>query len=245
MSLSLSRYNEVRNQLIKLHNILNNRAFDIWIAPRSLMTLEEIEGRFTYSQEGIIGDTQFFETHQLRKMKIVQIIDILDNLETEKDIGYGNPNVTVVTIYESIQEYIQLWCEMMRETPEFPHPSYDELRSLENVAYLVYGTYKTIKPYLKRKELNAHYHSEQRLNKRGLSGLGALFMTTRFDRLRRDDQTGFISYLDEHISALSPSTTQSPTKQIKSSQNGLQSVLQPTKPTEPVSPTGWGDRIVL
>ena len=174
MAMTLSRYREVREKLVKLYRILSYQTFPVYITPTALMSVEELRTRPMYSREGFANDVDYYSRHELRHMQIPNIIDIIPNLTSENDIGFQNPNESLVMIYESIQEYIALWVEIMRDAPEFQHPPIEELRSLEDLAYLVYGGYEKIKPYLNRMSDYRAYEDDKVLKARGLGGLVAL-----------------------------------------------------------------------
>lgn len=196
MSLPLSRYKFIRQRLIELYNILNNKTFAVFLTPKMLMNLDQLRDRVEYWQEGFVNDTHYFEDYQERMLKIPKIIDLLPNMVSEDELGFRNPNRVVPEIYESIQEYIQLWCELYRNAPEFPTPSMDELRKLELLAYTLFGMYKRIKPYLQNAEARNAARDGQEAYKRNLAALAGLL---RFTPMGHDDDDGlsFISHLDE------------------------------------------------
>ena len=195
MSIPLSRYNTIRTRLIELYNILNNRSFDVWVTPAMLMSLEELRDREEYSQEGFVGDPNYYNEYQVRRMNVPRIIDILPNLSSEKDLGFREPQIVIPLIYESIQEYICLWCELFKKAPEFPTPSIDELRKLELLAYTLFNFYKRIKPYLDKKKLRELGGDVQEIDKRNLMQLSALFSINAMGTPKAE--ISFVSHLDE------------------------------------------------
>lgn len=204
MAMTLSRYREVREKLVKLYRILSYQTFPVYITPTALMSVEELRTRPVYSREGFANDVDYYSRHELRHMQIPNIIDIIPNLTSEGDIGFQNPNESVVMIYESIQEYIALWVEIMRDAPEFQHPPIDELRSLEDLAYLIYGGYEKIKPYLNRISDYRAYEEDKALKARGLGGLAALL---RANPNNVSGELSFVSHLDEFLQS-SPGSAQ-------------------------------------
>lgn len=196
IGLPLSRYNAIRSRLLVLFNILNNRLFEVWLTPQMMMSLEDMRDRPEYTQEGFANDTGYYTEYQNRHMKIPMIIDILPNMASEADIGFNNPTRVIPEIYESIQEYLQLWCELYRKAPEFPCPPMEELRKLELLAYTLFGQYKRIKPYQERREQRMAFKNSQAADKRGVLGLMALL---GMKAMGHNDQDGisFISHLDE------------------------------------------------
>lgn len=192
-----SRYTAVRARILELHNTLEHRVFQVWVAPKTLMTTEQLRGRYEVKQEGYANDTNFYGDPQLRQMKIPQILAIMENMSPSmKDLGFQNANVAVTTIYESIQEYIGLWCELIRNAPEFGSPPRAELKALENLAYMVFPMYKRIKPFQRNAEQRELFKGDADLNSRGLAGLAALFSMQRMGT-EGSYEISFISHLDD------------------------------------------------
>jgi hypothetical protein len=186
-----SRYNALRLRVFKLFNILNNRQYEVWVTPATLMTLEQMRDREQYRQEGFANDNTYYSEFQVRRMKVPQIIDLLPNVTGPNDLGFRDANDTVVEIYESIQEYISLWCEMMTNAPEFPTPPTTELRYLETLAYHLFPMYKKIKPFKMTHDINKQMREDEALNRKGLMGLGMLFSYNK-----KLDDISFVSHLD-------------------------------------------------
>jgi len=174
MAMLVGRYNVVRERLIQLYQILEFQSFQVWVAPEFLMTTEELRTRETHWKEGFANDSTFYETPTLRSMKVTQMLRILPNLRSYRDLGFKNPNKNIVLLYESLQEYLSLWVETILEQ-RWLYPSLTELNALQNLAYLIFTPYKQIKPYLRDQELNERFKNDQALNAKGLAGFAALF----------------------------------------------------------------------
>lgn len=191
MSMTQSRYMHIRERVFFLYNILNNRMYGVWVAPKTLMSIEEIRDRSTTVNEGSIPDSNYFNEYQIRKLTIPTIIDLLPNVMGPNDLGFDNAGVVVTEIYESIQEYISLWCEIMTNAPEFKTPSTTELRYLETLAYHIFPLYKKIKPYKVDADIERQMREDKALNRRGLLGLGVLFGYNK-----KMGEISFVSHLD-------------------------------------------------
>lgn len=193
MSMSQSRYEFLRNRANELFNILNHRGYEVWIAPRTTMSIEQLRDRYELKREGFANDTDFFSTPQKRIMKVPQLIDILPNISSlsKSEIGFGRPNYAVVEIYETIQEYIALWCEFLNNAPEFGSPPRSELRLLEGLAFYLFPLYKEIKPFRQKQDVIQQMRDERAVNKVGLMGLSMLFNYSGVD-----DDFSFVSHLD-------------------------------------------------
>jgi hypothetical protein len=221
-----SRYEFVRERLIFLYNILQNRTYRIWIAPEKLMTLDQLRNRPTYTQEGFANDTNFYSEKQMRVYRIPQLLDLLGNIQDVYDFGFEKPSKSIVEIYDSIIEYIALWCEIIKNVPEFKSPSFTELRELENFAYLLFNEYKKIKPFVKREANNKQYELDSQLEDRGLAGFRALFGMTSMHARSRDEGISFYSHLDEIA----------PQHAVHSTQSYMPSPFDPFAPTYTQSP---------
>lgn len=196
MSLALSRYNSIRERILFLYNILNNRLYTVCVTPTMLMSIDDLRDRPEYSQDDFLNDTGYYEEYQERTFTIPRIIDILPNMVSEKQLGFRNANHAVTEIYESIQEYLQLWCELYNKAPEFPLPPMDELRNLELLAYTLFSDYKAIKGYTNNKHLYRSVKDEQEANRRGLMGLMGLMGLNAIGKGDGDDGISFVSHLD-------------------------------------------------
>lgn len=195
MSLPLSRYNFIRERLLFLFNILNNRLYTVFVTPKMLMSIEELRDRPEYTQEGFVNDPGQYDEYQERLFKIPQIIDFLPNLVSEDELAFREPNHNIVEIYESIQEYLQLWCELYSKAPEFPLPPMDELRNLELMAYTIFTKYRSIKSFLNNRKFTTTLIDEKAAEKANLMGLAALF---GMSGLGAEEKSGinWISHLD-------------------------------------------------
>lgn len=198
-----SRYSYVRERIFELYNIIAHRSFPVWIAPRSMMSLEQLRDRHEYTQEGFANDVDFYNTQQLRHMKIPQIVDLLEHITSPNDIGFTNANKVVVEIYETIQEYIRLWCEIITSNMGFQSPPRTELRALESLAYLIFPVYKAVKQFTINQNNRERFRNDTALEQRGLAGFGVLFAMGSMGTPTEPNEYSFVSYLDDLESATS------------------------------------------
>lgn len=192
-----SRYEFVRNRLIELYNIVQHRTYKIWIAPEKLMSLDQLRSRPTYTQEGFANDGDFYSEKRMWTYRIPQMLNLLGNIQNVHDFDFDKPSKTIVEIYESIIEYVSLWCEIYKNAPEFKTPPYQELRRLENFAYILFSEYKRIKPFVKREGNKKLYQNDSTLESKGLAGLHALFTRISMHSGQGDGEISFYSHLDE------------------------------------------------
>jgi len=196
MLMPLERYGEVRARLIELYDICFLKLFDVWIAPEKLMSLDQIRSRPSYHKEGYSNDTDFYTTRQKRRYKIPQIFDLLTNIESVHDFNFEKPTKTIVEVYDAIQEFIGLWCEIARNAPECKRPEFSELRKLENLAFILFTEYKRIKPFKNRESNKKMLEQETELNGKGLAGFAALFLGDSVINTHRIGDLSFFSHLD-------------------------------------------------
>lgn len=197
MKMLYPRYGAVRNRLIELYGILNHNVFGVWVAPKSLMTLEDLRGRYHNNQAGFANDHNYYDEPQLRQMKIPQVLYFLPNITSPDELGFNKANETVPLIYESIQEYLSLWCEMIRTVPEFKSPPREELRQLENLAYMLFPLYERIKPFVVNQAIREAGKDDRRQEGQGLASLGMLFTMTPMLNKGIGQEISFVSHLDE------------------------------------------------
>lgn len=198
--MTFARYDFIRNRLITLYNLVQHRGYRVHIAPEKMMTLDEIRTRPTYTQEGFANDTNYYSEMAMRVMRIPQILVYMENFTSPDDLHFERYNKSVVEIYEGLTEYIALWCEIIKNAPDFKAPTFTELRELESLAYLLFNVYKRIKPFVKRESERKRYQQDEQLEGAGLAGFRALFgMSSMTGGILNGTKDGisFYSPLDE------------------------------------------------
>lgn len=195
MSLFLDRYKEIRTRLIKLHKVISNRLYKVYVTPAMRMTVEQIRDRTEYTQEGFVGDSNYFNEYQPIDLTMAGIIDILPNLVNERDLGFMEAHKSVVDIYESIQEYLQLWVELRSKAPEFKIPPINELRNLECLSYSIFPIYKKIKGYLNNTIYLKPVTTEEEAANYAMMTLESLFGMSAIGR-SKDNRINFVSHLN-------------------------------------------------
>jgi hypothetical protein len=197
MKMLYPRYGAVRTRLIELYSILNHRVYGVWVAPKSLMTIDDLRGRYHNNQAGFANDHNYYDEPQMRQMKIPQMLGFLPNILSPDELGFQKANETVPNIYESIQEYLKLWCEMIRTVPEFKSPPREELRQLENLAYMLFPSYMKIKPFVTNQAIREAGKDRREHEGMGLASLGMLFTMTPMLNKGIGQEISFVSHLDE------------------------------------------------
>lgn len=196
MSLLPERYAAIRERLVELFPSISTKTYSFFIKPSSLLSVEQLRERETFTASETIGDSGYFEEYQDRNMTIPMILKILPNFLDTSELGFKNAGRDVPLIYENIQEYIGLWVELMLNEPLVNHPPLEELRALEGFAFFIYSVYRRIKPFVTNQENSEQFKNEAALNKQGLMGLGALMSLNSMGSGAKKQQDGFISSLD-------------------------------------------------
>lgn len=201
--MELSRYTQLREELIEGYKKIRYQPYEVWIAPKSLMSVEEVRERSNFQFEGTEGDPGYYERVEKRPLTMWKIIQNLNNFESFNDISFQRPNTDIVDIYETIQTYILNWCTIVRHVPEYGRISLHELKTLENLAYVLFDRYRQIKPFVvgfkQRQEdkINATRTTEEREGLLGLTMLlsrGAMFNAQA--KYRTEDDS-FVSHVDQ------------------------------------------------
>lgn len=195
MSLALSRYQHIRERQLYLFNILNNQTFTVFVTPKMLMSLDELRHRDSFANEGVLGDPYYYDEYQERTMTIPMIIDILPNLVSEKELGFREPNTNITMIYESIQEYLQNWAELVAKETSFKIPPMAELRNLELLAYTIFEAYRGIKETANTQHFYQKQTDEETVKKANLASLSMLLGMNILNH-DRNGNVSWISHLD-------------------------------------------------
>lgn len=209
--MELSRYNKLKDDLCDLYTKIAFGHHTCWIAPKSMMSTEELRDREEFSFEGTSNDLDYYDEPQKRILTVPMMMRYMVNFTDLTELRFANSNTTTVSIYEDIQKYLAGWCEMMREAPEIATPGLPELKQLENLAYLLFSDYQKIKPFVKEMEDKKTYEkgfgskiSSGEVNGRDdVFGLGnyialvGINSMTNQQALYRTDKDEFVSHLDE------------------------------------------------
>jgi hypothetical protein len=193
--LTLSRYNQIREEIFRLYNILNNRLYPVRVTPVMMMTVDQLRNRETFTRDDAIGDPNLYEDYQEIQMECHRIIKILPNLVKERDLGFAKPNDHIVEIFESAQNYLRLWVELVTNATEFRPPPLDELRDIEALAYCLYPEYKKIKQYLLVRDSYLTKEDQAKEVEDGFMSLAALFGMMS-PGMATKDPLDFISHLE-------------------------------------------------
>lgn len=195
--MELARYDVIRETLIDLYNTINNRLYPIWIKPSSMMSLDELRERPHQTSLDCIPDENFYERAQRREYRLPDIVKMLPNMmDPAQEIAFDQSNTYIPMIYEAIQEYLYLWVELINELPDLVYPNINELRSIEDIARLIFPTYAQIKPYLDYKKDLEESVIRKELAQSGLLGLVGIMTKNKMGSVSNADELSFISHLD-------------------------------------------------
>lgn len=141
----IQNYPENRKRLIELYTILTKRQYQMVLPRELLLDDEQIEGRYQINRAGVIADNHFFTRPIDMGITIESLIKVIPRARTPDSLGFRNPERDGIEVYETVQEYVRLWTEMIKAFPYYPSPSIPELYSLEVVsswAFPIYSYYK-------------------------------------------------------------------------------------------------------
>ena len=208
-----SHYIKVREDLVKLYQLITTKTFYV-IAPRSVFLTTEQLSRISSNPPP--GGLDRFTNIVEMPVSIDKIVLAYEIAGDGFEIGFKRPQQDIPIIYESIQEYIRLWVDVKINAYGYKTATIKELRALEMVSKSIFYAYK--------------YYYDQEISKRFKEGSD----TTEFELANLvfgsiaygsgDNNLSFISYIDQYydkINSVSDRTTlyinkeyEEPTKQI-------------------------------
>lgn len=195
--MELARYDNLRSTLIELYNTINNRLYGVWVKPTSLMTVDEVRMRPNQTSSDCIADDGFYERPQRREYSLPHIVSLFPNMvDIESELVFDQPNRIIPEIYEAVQEYLFCWVELINEVPDIVYPNIEELKTIEDIARLLFPTYAQIKPYLDYKQDLEESVIRKDMNDRGLLGLVGIIGKHKMGSVQSEEELSFISHLD-------------------------------------------------
>lgn len=193
------RYNFIRKELIRLHRVITEETFNVFIPISSFMTLKQLE--VARDHPPITGFETLEETVE-RPFSIKRMLIAVEIMGDELKLGFRNARRDIPYIYESIQSWIKYWLEIKVGMSHLKTAPMEELELIERLAKYIFGAY-------------AHYHYEQ-INK--TLHIPDIAQASLLDILKGrmmygtdiDEQLSYISHIDEYKAATgyrSPSST--------------------------------------
>lgn len=214
------RYKAIRERLIILHRILTKRAYPVHVYPSHLMTTEQLRDRESYQLEDTIPDRDFYERPTPRSMKVVDIVEILQNVNAELPLAFSNPHKNIIEIYENIQEYGSLWVELKNQVSGYCVIDPEEIRKLEGLSFYLYDQYRQIKTYLMNRELRTTYGRYKDDPKTLLDYVGILGLPSA-SHGKKSIVPDHVSYYDLLVAHYQPNVYQSPEIYYQPSEDSL------------------------
>lgn len=154
------RYMHVRSELMRLYTVLTEQTFTVIMPASHFLTLKQLE----YLEENppLTG----FETLDIpteRPFTIARILDAFKIMGGDVRIDFRYPRKDIPVIYESIQDYIRLWCEIKEAVGYLQTPPIEELEQIEQLARYVYTAYTHYHYEKINKQFNVNVTSEMTL----------------------------------------------------------------------------------
>lgn len=189
----VEEYSKKRERLIELYKIVNSKVFPILTARKYLMSTNELKYRETYNL-GTDFQEDIYEYNTTFYLRIPQLIEILPNLEHFSNMGIVNPMINIPLIYDSIQEYIALWCWFKENYYRFNSPPIEELKEIEGVALWAFLSYNYYKNYKNVKFKINKERAFMQSKKRAIDFLNLMNVDNSYNK------ENFVSYVDSYIS---------------------------------------------
>lgn len=183
------RYMYVRDELIKLHNIIMNQSFEVILPLTHFLNKQKLE---YLEKNPPINGFGALEAPTCRPYPICKILTAFAIMDGEVQLDFRHPRNDIPLIYNTIQDWIRYWIEIKRGAGYLRTPSIEELELIEKLGRYVFAAYK-------------HYHYEK-INK-------TLHVPTTADMTLLDvikgrmmygddidNDISYVSYLDEYKS---------------------------------------------
>lgn len=184
-----NRYSYLRKRLIELHNIIVHRYYNVRVAPFYRMSRSQLQNREEITFNGSYNDGNYYKRPNNVSLSIVDMIDIIPNLERYSLMGLARGEIDIRDIYNTCQDYIECWCEIIR-LGTFNTPPMSELRAIESVSQWVFNYYVEIESY-------ARHARKNKSTDGGLSGIASMLLAnTNIQSAEVDDSVKFTSHLD-------------------------------------------------
>lgn len=182
----IRHHNEVRAELIRLHDVMTKKYFTI-IAPRSIfLTIEQLE---RIDKNPPLGGLSMFSDKIESQTTIENIIRAFLIAEEDINLGFRYPSRDIPVIYETLQESIRLWIDMKVNSYSYSTAPVTELRAMETVAKNLFGPYR----HYYREQVKKEMKETVQYTKNSMANLYMTLLRYGFDG---PDDVSFISYID-------------------------------------------------
>lgn len=133
------RFNVIRARLVELYKVITEYTFEIVAPPSTFMQLKAMKN--IDRAQFLIG-TERMGLAVRRDMTITKMTTAISLNGDETQMAFRFPSRDIPRVYESIQEYIQLWLEVKTDWGWFETARLEELEELEAVAKFIFTPYK-------------------------------------------------------------------------------------------------------
>lgn len=151
--MNYKRYNVVRARLIELHQVITEYTFEVVAPPSTFLQLKELKN---IDKTASLMGTERIGIAVQRPMTITKMTIALGLNGVDAPMSFRYPSKDIPVIFESIQEYIQLWLEIKVDWGWFESARLEELEELEAVAKFVFTPYKEYHAARVAKEFGHH-----------------------------------------------------------------------------------------
>lgn len=183
------RYMHVRSELIRLYEIITQRTYTVVIPATHFLSLKQLE--YLEDNPPLTG----FESLDIpmeRPFTIARILDAFKIMGESVRVDFRYARRDIPEIYETIQEYIRLWCEIKTDISYLQTPPLEELEMLERLSRYIFTAY-------------SHYYYEKVNKTFDVSTTEELTLLDVFKGKMMfgdsmDEGLSFISYVDRYRS---------------------------------------------
>lgn len=182
------RYNHVRSELVRLYKIITKRTF-ILNAKRSIfLTTEQLEAM---EKNPPICGLDRYNTVGEMPVTIAKMVLAQEIIGDDLVLAFRYPKKDIPVVYDTIQNYIKYWTEIMLNASGFKTATVYELELLENIAKGLYYSYSYYKREMVKEDLNKQKASY-------VDPMVNLYLGIIKHGRGMDNDNSFYSYLDAY-----------------------------------------------
>lgn len=180
------RYNFIRKELVKLHELFTQRTFNVYVSLSSFLTYEQLTN---YEKHPPIGGFNRIEIVDERPYTIEYLLTMFEIMGDKAEMGFKYPKQDIPVMYDAAQNWIKYWVELKTSVGYLRTPPLEELEVMERLARYVFSAYKHY--YYEKMNDNLNVPSKDNMT------LFDVFKGRMMYGDSFDQDLSFISYLDQ------------------------------------------------
>jgi len=186
-----ARYNYIRGELIRLHNIIMNQTFVVSLPLSYFLNKRQLEH---LKENPPITGFGSLEEPVRRPYTMNRLLDAFELMGSDISIGFMSPRKDIPVIYETIQDWIRYWIEIKEGAGYLRTPPVEELELIEKLARYVFGVYT----HYYYEKVNATFNVAV---KEEMSLLDVFKAKLMYGDEGANQDLSYVSYLDQYKSA--------------------------------------------